>query len=432
MSQINPQPSRSFQMLLIVVTLIAIGFIYSSHKNWYYVIGPLHSLDLGYPFADMQARLGIAEAITHGYDVNHEMNPFTPSGAINNKPLYTVTIMALLSLKTSDSLVLGIFFGACYYAWAFWLLRPKTWIETLVSLSIVLSPPCLLLMERGNDDIIIYTCILWVPLLLESRRTQGKWIGWLVISLLTPMKYYPAAAYALFMHRPKSLKALLGYTGASIAFVLGMLWMIRDELTTLTDRIPSPSINNSFGKTLLFECFESLESTNTCFLIGALVITLLGCLFIIHPKLQLEKTQPREELYFLLGSALLGFCFMLSGNWDYRLAFVIPTLPLVFLFLRGSERLPKLLAITYILSLLFTLWPEYLYFFSVIKPEQETWILNFDHYEYVAILKHSASWIMITSNTLIACLILKKSLLKLAHEGLLIFKRDQATPKNQP
>ncbi|MEN8844365.1 MAG: hypothetical protein ABF323_10330 [Lentimonas sp.] len=416
-----------FRLVFITTTLAVLALIYSSHEHWYYVIGPLHNMDLGYPFADMQARLGIAEAINHGIDVNHEHNPFTPSGALNNKPLYTVTIMALLSLKTSDSLILGILFGTIYCLWAFWLLRPTNWIETLISLAIFLSPPSLLLIERSNDDIIIFAFIMAVPLLLETGRLRGRVLGWIVISLLTPMKYYPAAAYALFLHRPKSLKELLGYTGASIAFVLGMLWLIRDELTTLTDRIPSPSINYSFGKTLLFECFNSLESTNIFFLVGALIIVLLGYLFLIHPKLQVKEAQPREELYFLLGSALLSFCFLLSGNWDYRLAFVIPTLPLTFLFLNGGERLPKMLALTYIVSLLLTLWPEYIYFFNIIEPKEDTWILNYDHYYIVAVLKHSASWIMIGSNILIACLILKSSLFKLMHDGLLIFKRDQET-----
>lgn len=424
MTPITDKPRRSLQMLLIAVALIAIACIYSSHANWYYIIGPLHNLDLGYPFADMQARLGIAEAINHGIDVNHEHNPFTPSGALNNKPLYTVTIMALLSLKTSDSLVLGILFSAIYCLWTFWLIRPTNWMETLISLAIFLSPPSLLLIERSNDDIIIFAFIMSVPLLLETGRVKGRVLGWLVISLLTPMKYYPAAVYALFLNRVRSLKEFFAYIAISVTFGLTLLWLIREEMKTLSERIPSPPSNCSFGKTLLFDTM-GLESSSQliAFAIGVLIIAGLGLYIILCPKIkQKVETHPREELYFLLGSSILTFCFLMNGNWDYRLGFLIPSLPLTFTFLRSSHSLPRNLSATYICGMLLTLWPEYLYFLGIIDPVEGQWVINLDNYQKIALIKHSASWVMIGSQILISCLILKPSILKLFTESCLLCK----------
>lgn len=414
------------RVALIALSLLAITVLFWDSNNWRYLVGPLHSQELGYPFVDMQARLEVAEGVANGYDVNHEQNPYSPSVALNNKPLYTVHALAKLSLKASDYITLGAFFGTCYLAWAFWLLRPKRWYEALICIFILLSPPSLLLIERGNDDIIIYSFLLWVPIVLETGRVQGKAIGWLIVSLITPIKYYPAAVYALFLYRPKSLKEFTCYLGASVAFVASLLWMIQDELNAVSDRIPSPPVNCSFGKTLLFETINAEGEANTLyFYLGVLVVAALALWTLIHPKIQKEQTHPREELYFLLGSSVLTFCFLLNGNWDYRLAFLIPTLPLTLLLLRSNSSFLKFLSLTYVVSILLTIWPEYLYFLSCMEPANESWILNHDHYQPVATLKHSASWLMMTSNILIACLILKSSIAKLVVEGLQLVKRSK-------
>ncbi|MGJ8652011.1 MAG: glycosyltransferase 87 family protein [Opitutaceae bacterium] len=373
----------------------------------------------------MKARLEIAEGVAHGIDVNHEQNPYSPSNALNNKPLYTVHALARLSLRASDHVVLGAFFGAAYLAWAFWLLRPKRWLEAAICILVLLSPPSLLLVERGNDDIIIYTFLLWTPILLATGRLQGKMIAWLITSLVTPIKYYPAAAYALFLHRPKSLKEFLSIFAASTTFILTLLWLIKDEFQAISGRIPSPPVNCAFGNKLLFETINKGGHVNTLlFLLGCILVGAIALWILIHPKIQNIKSCPREEHYFLLGSSIITFCFLLNGNWDYRLAFLIPTLPLTLSLLRSRQRLPQIIAAAYTSSILLTIWPEYLYFLSAIDPVQESWIFNLGHYKIVAILKHSSSWLMITFNILIACLILKPSIMKLSSDGLQFIRRN--------
>lgn len=412
------------RVVLIVLSLLVITLLFWESNNWRYLIGPLHSKDLGYPFTDMKARLEIAEGVAHGIDVNHEQNPYSPSSALNNKPLYTVHALARLTLRASDHVALGAFFGTCYLAWAFWLLRPKRWYEAVICMLVLLSPPSLLLIERGNDDIIIYTFLLWTPILLATGRVQGKMIAWLITSLITPIKYYPAATYALFLHRPKSLKEFISIFGISTAFILTLLWLIKDEFQAISGRIPSPPVNCAFGHKLLFETInEGGHANMLLFYLSCTVVAALALWVLIHPKIQNIKSCPKEELYFLLGSSVIVFCFLLNGNWDYRLAFLIPTLPLTLSFLKSRQRLPQILAIAYTTSILLTIWPEYLYFLSAIEPAQESWTFNLDHYQVVATLKHSSSWLMLTFNMLIACLVLKSSIMKLSFEGLQLIRR---------
>ena len=405
------------RITLITVTLAVVALLFSSEGNWRIAIGPLHNIKLGYPFPDMFARLGVAEGVAHGVDVNHEQNPYSASPTLNNKPLYTVHTLAKLSIGNDDVVIMGILFGACFMAWNFWLLRPNRWFELICMLLVVISPPSLLLIERANDDIIIYSFIMAVPLLLRTNRTFGKVLSWLAISLLTPMKYYPAAAYALFLHRTRGLKEFLSYVGISILFGGTLLWLILDELKGVSERIPSPPANCAFGGKLLLQSLEVEESMQSMlFAIGILVIGLLVLLFVLNPKIQKPKADPQNELYFLLGSSVLTFCFLLNGNWDYRLAFLIPTLPLTFELLKNERQAIRLLASAYLISMLITLWTEYLYFFNAMDFINERWVLTENSYKLTQRSKHIASWLMITSGVLMATLTLKEDIKRLFSE----------------
>lgn len=405
---------NGLRIALITITLATIALIYSSHEHWFYVIGPLHNLQLGYPFADMMARLGVAEGITNGIDVNNEVNPYGNPHALNNKPLYTVTILSFLGLDKSHTIPMGVLFCATYLLWNFWLLRPRSFIELIIILSILLSPPALTLIERANDDIIIYTFICFVPLLLTSKSAWGKPLGWLVISLLTPMKYYPAVIYSLFVHRLKSIKELAIYTAVSAVFVSGLLWLIQDELSNVSGRFPDPPNNCAFGKTLLFQAIDLESSYHTpLFIFGILVVGICALTTLLHPRIQKEESKQEHELYFLLGSSVLTFCFFLSGNWDYRLVFVIPTIPLMLQLLQSPHRFVKSTAALYCISILLTAWPEYIYFWSVFNTIELNWIIHLKTYQIFSIVEHSASWVMITTNIMLATVILKQDILSL-------------------
>ncbi|HAV12753.1 MAG TPA: hypothetical protein DCX06_04545 [Opitutae bacterium] len=410
----NSKRLNRLHIALIAITLTVVALIYSSHEHWFYVIGPLHNLQLGYPFADMMARLGVAEGISHGIDVNNEVNPFGNPHALNNKPLYTVTILSFLGLDKSHTIPMGVFFCATYLLWNFWLLRPRSFIELVVILSILLSPPALTLLERANDDIIIYTFICFVPLLMASKATWGKPLGWLIISLLTPMKYYPAVVYSLFVHKFKNIKELTCYTLISVFFVGGLLWTIQDELRNVSERFPDPPGNCSFGKTLLFQTLKiDAAQHSILFIYGIAIVAIIAATCLLHPKIQKDEIEgdSKDELYFLLGSSVLTFCFFLSGNWDYRLIFVIPTLPLLLRLLKSSRRIPKATALTYLIATLLTAWPEYIYFWSIFDTVELGWLINYKTYQKISIIEHTASWIMITTNIMIATMILKNDLL---------------------
>lgn len=420
-------------VLCALTTLVVLGLL-STPSLWRFAIGPLFSeTPAEYPFRDMNARLGMAEGIAHGIDINHEINPYTDFYGLNNKPLYTVHTMALLGLDRTDRASLGLFFGCCYLTWSFWLLRPKNAIEALGMLAILLSPPSLLLIERANDDIIIFTSILSVPLLLHSRKKLCKQFGWALICLITPMKYYPAAAYALFLRNYRNSKEFMSYCAASGTFIAILLWLIKEEFSNISSRIPSPNPSFAFGGKLLFQSLKlEAEQQSILYAIGIALILLLAGLILWHKKIQLPKTPKINELYFLLGSAILSFCFALNSNWDYRLAFLIPTLPLTYNLMRSTQFKMQLVGFSYTLSILLTAWPEYLFFWNAIDVDSGGWLFTKENYQKILILKQAASWFMIAGNALISVLILKPDCQRLCMETFQLLKQKMTIRPVEP
>ena len=404
--------------IMCTITVGVVLGLFSQPSVWRFAIGPLHTnKEDTYPFRDMNARLGMAEGIANGIAINHEVNPYTDFAGLNNKPLYTVRAMALLSLDRSNRVTLGLFFGALYLAWSLWLMRPSTWLEVTICLAVILSPAALLLIERANDDIIIYVFILFVPLLLHGSRTKLNGMGWLIICLLTPMKYYPAAAFALFLHRTRGIKELASYVAATLAFAVVLGWFIRDELQLISSRIPSPSSSFAFGKQLLFSSYTENSLVINLGFYGLLaLITLAAVLILLTPKSSKEVGTPKTQSFFLLGSSILTFCFLLNSNWDYRLAFVIPTIPYTLELLRCVSKRSQCLGALYLFGILFTAWPEYLYFWSIADLEEGRWILNRDTYTNILAIKHCGSWVMLSGSILISTQILKTDIRQLASE----------------
>jgi len=383
-----------------VLTVATILLLFSNASLWQTAIGPMHNMEkTNYPFSDMHARLRMADRAASGYDINQDFG--------NNKPLYTVAAMKWLGLNPSNKVPVSIFFIGLFSFWNLWLLRPQRAIELFFSLAVLLSPPCLMLIERANDDIIIYSFICAVPLLLKLNSNLGRLCAWVGISALVPMKYYPAAAYALLLHREHSSKRLTFFVLLSLAFLATFFFVIWQELTVIHDRIPVAAIFCSLGGRLLFDSMFLDSGVGKIWVFcgfGGLLCWVAFVLFRAEPRA--TRDDPLNESYFLLGSSILTFCFFMNGNWDYRMAFLIPTIPLVFKWLSSNVKKERFLAAIYMLSMLLTLWPEYVYYSSVLESDNR-WVHQKDLHIASIRLKHAASWVMIGSQMLIASYVLQ-------------------------
>lgn len=418
----NSFGKRGPHIALCVITLGSILALFGQPFLWQLFLGPMHNLEVTeYPFHDMGARLNFVQMMAEGVDIYE---------AGNHKPSYTIYMMHLFSLDRSDRIPVGFLFVGIFTFWNLWLLRPKRILELLLALSVLLSPPCLLLIERANDDIIIYAFICFVPLLLQMHSSFGRMCGWGLVSAVLPMKYYPSAAYALLLHREHSFKRIAFFVLLSIAFLGVLSALIAQEVSQIHGRIPVASIFCSFGARIFFDLLNlDVELSRVFVLCGLGGVLSVVTYILFKAKAHEIRATPRSESFFLLGSSMLTFCFFMNGNWDYRMAFLIPTIPLAFEWMASSSRRDRILVAVYFSSMLLTLWPEYLYYLSVLEGYSD-WVHKKDLHLTSLFVKQAASWVMIGSQMLIAAYILQPDVRSIIQDFRKILSQEDSVKQS--
>lgn len=363
----NTDRSIRHQFPFLVLILASWGFIcllFAQPDLWYRVIGPYHIIppyqrQLTYPFLDMSGRLAHMERHAQGHDVYAEPNPLDPLGRTNAKPSFSLAL-GHLGLGFQHLLEASLTALLAYLVFAFGYLRPKSWLESALSLAVILSPSVLLALERANDDIVVFSVLAPVPLLLARMGSVQQGLGLGLITLAMAIKVFPAAGFAVLLRRGKNLSQtwVFLFLGAAAVASYGLLSYA--ELSQLSGRFPSPQGIGTFGILSFFDAMdlESVRQEGRWFTLGAGLILALTLVF--RRPLALAPASPFSEYAFLLGSSVLTFCYFLNTNHDYRFCFVPLLVPYVFAQIRSGRPVAGIMAWVFVLLMLIAMWIEYI------------------------------------------------------------------------
>lgn len=396
-------------MTLIFVVIFTYILLFLFPESWHFVIGPVHLPDV-HPFLDMKGRLAHIQGHMMGLDVYNRPNPLDPLKRINDKPSYTL-MLGYLGLNLQHAVPLSIFFIILMVFGTLFLIKPRTWWQMIAAYLALCSPSVLLAAERGNDDIIIFGFLLCVPIFLSKNSLSANAVAFCLISLVSPAKYYPFAAYILFAHLQKNNRQIFFWLTASISAISVFLLFTYREILFLHSRIPKPSGLTTFGAKLLFELlgFKS-PIPQLLSLVALSTLLMFVAMPLLHRRAILPKIEKREENYFLLGVAILVFCFFLNSNNDYRLIFCLFLFPALFSWLRNSQISSYLrrVIIWSIILIITIMWIPYAYFFFN-QVELDFSFLN----KYIYIFRIILTWLLIVIITALASLILRPSILQI-------------------
>jgi hypothetical protein len=245
-------------------------------------------------------------------------NPGDPWERTMNYPEIWLQIARALKFETESNfmvwnlLVISVFLMACAYI----LLKSPD----LKSLIAICSTSTLLAIERGNNDLLIFS-------LLAGSIIVGGFSGKIYLLLGIVLKIYPIFTIPFLAMRKKE-KFILCL--ASLAYLV----VINNQLRFI-------SSGNSAGGPLSYGLKTTAVVTRDYILsfFGArisVIVVLIGLgMFIIVCLIGVVKfsnqkvvdCQQKVEHLFLLGSSIYCTTFILSANWDYRLIFLILCLP---------------------------------------------------------------------------------------------------------
>jgi hypothetical protein len=391
-----------------IVVGVSLLFIFPTY--WLYVIGGLHfTEDTLYPFLDMHGRLAAFAGHRAGIDILYVPNPFDPLLRVSVKPTWPLGL-SFLGLGPQHLILAGTIAAVGFGAIIFTILKPRKWVEVLLLLPICFSPPILLGIERGNDDIVYFILLALVPLFLRLKTPMRFWLAWLVIFMLAPAKYYPGAVFLVLLPEVKNWKQLGLLLAAGLVFVTAYFASNIEEILYLRDAVPKPNLFLVHGGALTFEALGLPTIWATVLL---LLCVVLGLWVVLRSDCVRLSAAISLQRWFLLGYAVFAFCFLLNSNFDYRLIYILPMLPLLLHLSRTIEvrKVWRSLVRIMVLLLIPIFWLDITVMHYFIHDDM-SWSL--EHVRMSTGIKCALLWLYFLGSTMIAATLLRPNLRSLA------------------
>jgi hypothetical protein len=246
---------------------------------------------------------------------------------------------------STAAVLLCVSYLACV---SFLIAQTRHAVDALILLIASLSISPMLAMERGNNDMVVFS-LIFVACFVTNRYLKSG-----LYSAAALLKFFPLIAMIIdAMRRPikERMLAIL-----PILLVVTLILLQWRDLVLIRHGTPV-SRSMSYGtlslqadllhKTARWGFLSSMGWTVVieCWLIGALAIRKAwGNLWELDTSISSSKF---AESFSVFG-AIYVFTYAIGSNWDYRLIFLLPTLPLAMEMARGVRHRPW--AVAYLVS----------------------------------------------------------------------------------
>jgi len=310
-------------ILLIVIIFSLLFYFYGYEATWH--LWNIHTMSPY--FADVRTITHGAESYAQGFDPLYN-NPQDPW---QRKLAYPRIWQGLFSfgLNSSHSLAMGVAWLSAYLLGVGLFLKDADNKTLFYVFLLVLSPASLLGVERGTLDLLMFFILTLA--IISIQRSYLLSAVFIFTGYI--LKLFPIFAWILFvkMERKKFILSTLG------AFFLVGLYIAfnYDDFKFIWSYVPR-STDFSFGRNVFWMAVAQNNETVAIVvrLFSLIVIGVAFALAYFDPfksKTKAIRNYNNEQLYldgFRVGATLYIYIFLLFGNsWDYRLIFLIFTIP---------------------------------------------------------------------------------------------------------
>lgn len=314
---------------LVMVSLLVLMFLQ--------IVLKVHVVYKGmsFPFGDLVGISSASECLRAGLNPYLE-NPIDPFGRTFNYPTIWLFLADLFSFEGKDVVPVGLMLLLLFSLSVSFLFQAKRYKQGLLYLAFILSPPVLLLLERGNIDSVLFMLVALMTVYMPRLRGMNPkvllFVSAVIILLSSLLKLYPLVLLPMLIMKPVSLRhrmTLMICTGLLIAAYLVYSF---DVITLITHNTPQPKIM-AYGKNVLMEKFFSdgiipivSNSLILLVLITVGILSVKGRHFVskIFPsEVSFQETIPP----YVAGALIFIGTFIIGNNYFYRLVFLLLTLP---------------------------------------------------------------------------------------------------------
>ncbi|MGZ4384808.1 MAG: glycosyltransferase 87 family protein [Gaiellaceae bacterium] len=268
-------------------------------------------------------------------------NPCDPTGRPANYPTIWMWPSGL-GLGPRENTLLGIGLAVVFFAAALALIRRASIGLGLVYALGLVSPAVMLGVERGNADMFVFIVVAGALLLFRRRRALTRGIAHALLFLAAVLKLFPAFAF-LLLFRQRLRWRLVGGGLAVLGFLVYVLATLGDIRTM--QRTVSQQIWYSYGAGVGTDAVDDIvhgigfqaglhrHHADGVFVVLAVLAALALAGWLAWRRRSLAGRpgvgagHDLEFDSFVAGSAIYVGSFALMHNWDYRLTFLLLTIP---------------------------------------------------------------------------------------------------------
>ena len=227
-------------------------------------------------------------------------------------------------------------------------------------LLIVFSPASMLLYERGNADLIVFS--ICVGIILAAGYSARLTAGLIVFGSV--VKMFPLFGVTVLLKEPK--KRFWTLTAVCILFmVIYGFATIQSQSAAwnTTMRGDGTSYGSFVLITRLGEYLQNLLPVSLSFgqiqiffeVLALLLILSAGVLAAREPG-QLAAPYERHLAAFRMGASIYVGTFLLGNNWDYRLAFLVLVIPQLTDWFQLKDKRIRVIVYVVLIAVLISCW----------------------------------------------------------------------------
>ena len=325
---------RTLEPTLLLALGVSVFWVVMA--GWSDGLGRLGIATYGMVFLDSYAVMAALDAMRAGLDP-HAANALDP---LLRYHVYSDWWLALkwTGLGRAQNFIVGIAWVTAFGFAAWSTARPRTWREALWLTVILISPPVLLAVVRGNNDLVIFVLLALCGVALAGNG--GGKLRWLLalvgIGLATGLKYYPAVAVIMFLWiRPVRLIPMrLGCAVLVAGLALASVW---PDLR----RVPA-NVQGGIHTMGAAVWWRDLGWTDAQAAVpGLLLLAVVGTGFALSRFTAglAARGEVRERLLAALSAVTMLACFVSTVNFAYRWIFVVWIA--LWAWRRAGENLPS-------------------------------------------------------------------------------------------
>jgi hypothetical protein len=338
----------------IVASYFVVLFARGGHRAWRHFGVPA----LAQPFADTRSVTSAWECVRRGLAVL-PANPCDPMLRPANYPRIWL-LPSHLGLGQSSTVGLGIAVAVIFFASALAVIPQTASVVEGAIVGIALCSPSVMLgVERGNVDLLVFAVVVAAVCVLRGSRSRRA--GPVLLLFAAILKLFPilASIVLLGLRGRRGRYAFAVVVAGFGIYALATLGTIRE----IHRAVPQPT-TYAYGIKPFGAWAANLFATYRVrlppaawewLLIGSAAILGIAVRSRLRARLCAGSDDPacRRDLdFFVVGAAIYVGTFCLFQNFEYRLAFLVLTIPQLYRWTRAWQPL----GVTGLLFVLSTIW----------------------------------------------------------------------------